>query len=116
MASITYDIVEHNGGFAYRVGDVFSETFATHHAAREAADAATQRQQLAGDDEQIQYQDADGNWKEEFSPGDEHPEAEVHDELPEDLEARDPSGRVLQEGELPDPDRAPLGNIVRRQS
>ncbi|WP_342017866.1 hypothetical protein [Devosia soli] len=116
MAGITYDVVEHNGGFAYRVGDVFSETFATHQAAREAAESAADRQRLAGEDEQIQYQDAEGNWQEEFSRGDDHPQAEVIDELPQDLEARDPNGRVLEEGELPDPDRAPLGDLVRRAS
>ena len=37
MAHVTYDIVEHDGGFAYKVGDVFSETFPTHQAAHKAA-------------------------------------------------------------------------------
>ncbi len=27
MSEVTYRIVEHDGGFAYKVGDVFSETF-----------------------------------------------------------------------------------------
>ena len=34
MAKITYEVVEHDGGWAYRVGDVFSEAFPSHDAAR----------------------------------------------------------------------------------
>jgi hypothetical protein len=30
MTKITYEIVEHDGGWAYRVDGVFSETFPTH--------------------------------------------------------------------------------------
>ena len=37
MAHITYRIVEHDGGWAYKLGDVFSETFPTHAAAVKAA-------------------------------------------------------------------------------
>ena len=114
MATITYEIVEHDGGFAYRLGDVYSETFATHQAAREAAESAAERQQLSGEDEQILYQDAEGQWHEERAKGDQRPEAAVEDHLPEDLEARDRKGRILTEGELPNPDRAPFGNIASR--
>ena len=114
MAKITYAVVEHDGGFAYRVGDVYSETFATHQAAHEAAESAAARQQLGGEDTQIQYQDADGNWREERAKGDQPPQAEVEDDLPADLEARDSKGRILSEDELPNPDRAPAGDIVSR--
>jgi hypothetical protein len=34
MSKITYEIVEHDGGWAYRVGAVFSETFPSHDLAR----------------------------------------------------------------------------------
>lgn len=84
MAQVTYEIVEHDGGFAYRVGDVFSETFATHDEAHAAAESAAQRQQLSGEDEQILYQEADGSWKEEFASGEARPEAVVEDELEDD--------------------------------
>jgi hypothetical protein len=50
MGHVTYDIVEHDGGYAYKVGDVFSETFPTHQAAHEAAEAAARRQQIGGRD------------------------------------------------------------------
>ncbi|SFV34753.1 hypothetical protein SAMN05216456_1983 [Devosia crocina] len=108
MTEVNYEIVEHNGGFAYRVGDVFSETFATHQDARDAAQKAAQRQQLSGEDEMIQYQDSEGNWHEEIASGEERPEAEVTDELPETLEARDKNGEIIDERSVPDLDRAPI--------
>ena len=37
MTDITYRIVEHDGGWAYKLGDVFSETFPDHDAAMRAA-------------------------------------------------------------------------------
>lgn len=81
MAHVTYDIVEHDGGFAYKVGDVFSETFPTHQAAHDAAAAAAERQQLGGTTEAIQYQDRDGKWHEELAEGGDRPETGVEDDL-----------------------------------
>ena len=81
MAHVTYDIVEHDGGFAYKVGAVFSETFATHAQAHAAAAAAAERQQLGGTTEAIQYQDRDGNWHEELAEGGDRPETDVEDDL-----------------------------------
>ena len=40
MSEVTYEIVEHDGGWAYKVGGVFSEPFPTHAAALKAAQAA----------------------------------------------------------------------------
>ena len=40
MTKITYEIVEHDGGWAYRANGVFSETFSSHDAARKAAERA----------------------------------------------------------------------------
>ncbi len=40
MAHVTYEIVQHDGGWAYRVDGVYSETFPTHDAARFAASRA----------------------------------------------------------------------------
>lgn len=111
MTEVRYEIVEHNGGFAYRVGDVFSETFATHQGAHEAAERAAQRQQLSGNDEIIQYQDADGEWHQELASGDQRPEAEVTDDLPETFEARDENGEVVDEADIPNLDMAPI-NLV----
>lgn len=81
MAHVTYDIVEHDGGFAYKVGDVFSETFPTHQAAHDAAVAAAHRQQVGGRDEAIQYQDSKGTWHEEQADGGDRPDTDVEDDL-----------------------------------
>lgn len=79
MTRLVYEVVEHDGGWAYKLGDVFSETFRTHDAARAAADRAAAEQQLGGDDEAIEYQDRDGVWHEEQASGGDRPEVEVKD-------------------------------------
>ena len=48
MSHVTYTVVEHDGGWAYKVGDVFSETFPTHEAAHAAAARAAQEQRAPG--------------------------------------------------------------------
>jgi hypothetical protein len=82
MARIVYEIVEHDGGWAYKLGNVFSETFRTHEDAMNAAKAAAAEQQLAGATEGISYQDASGRWHEEVAEGGDRPEAEVEDIAP----------------------------------
>jgi len=77
MARITYEIVEHDGGWAYKVGTVFSETFATHEEAREAAEIAASEQTAPGTDETIEYEDEKGVWHEERSQGQDRPETDV---------------------------------------
>ena len=81
MTRITYDIVEHDGGFAYKVGDVFSETFPSHQAAREAAARAALRQQVSGTSAGIEYETGDGVWHQEVANGEDRPEAVVQDRL-----------------------------------
>ncbi|PSJ64236.1 DUF2188 domain-containing protein [Pseudaminobacter soli (ex Li et al. 2025)] len=77
MTKVTYQIVEHDGGWAYKLGDVYSETYSSRQAAIEAAKAAASEQQLAGRTEGITYQDADGHWHEEVSLGSDRPQADV---------------------------------------
>ena len=48
MTKIVYRIVEHDGGWAYQVDGVFSETFPSHDAARSAAQRAAAEQHLPG--------------------------------------------------------------------
>lgn len=79
MTHVVYEIVEHNGGWAYKVGDVFSETFATHDEARQAAQNAAAEQQIAGSTEGIEYQSSDGSWHREVASGSDRPETEVKD-------------------------------------
>lgn len=38
MTKIVYEVVEHDGGWAYQVNGVFSETFSSHDLARSAAE------------------------------------------------------------------------------
>ncbi len=80
MTKITYEIVQHAGGWAYKLGDVFSETFASHQDALDAAQRVAAEQQTPGDSEAIEYEDEKGRWHEEQSPGDDRPEVDVVDE------------------------------------
>lgn len=79
MSQVTYVIVEHDGGWAYKVGDVFSETFRTHDLAAAAAKRAADIQRVPGRTEVIQYEDAKGEWHEETAPGDDRPQTEIID-------------------------------------
>jgi hypothetical protein len=77
MAHVTYHIVEHDGGWAYKLGDVFSETFRTRDAAIQAARNAAMEQQIPGQTSGIRYEDGSGKWHEEIAEGDDRPEADV---------------------------------------
>ena len=77
MTQITYEVVEHDGGWAYKLGDVFSEAFPSHDAARAAADAVATEQRIPGETEAIRYQDADGRWHEETATGSDRPDTAV---------------------------------------
>ncbi|MBS7541843.1 DUF2188 domain-containing protein [Ancylobacter oerskovii] len=79
MSHIRYEIVEHDGGWAYKLGDVFSETHATHEGALRAAREAAARQSLAGETRPILYQDAAGVWHQETADGSDRPEADIDD-------------------------------------
>jgi hypothetical protein len=80
MSKVTYQIVEHDGGFAYKVGDVFSEPFPTHAEALAAAQRAAAEQKVPGEAEAIEYEDEKGKWHQELDPGDDRPSTEVVDE------------------------------------
>lgn len=77
MANIIYEVVEHDGGWAYKVGDVFSETYPSHSAALQAAKAAAAEQQQPGTTEGISYQDSQGGWHDEVARGDDRPATDV---------------------------------------
>lgn len=80
MPSVTYRIVEHDGGFAYKLGDVFSEPFRSHAAALSAARRVALEQQVGGRDAEISWQDAEGRWHEEHVDGGDRPDAQVIDD------------------------------------
>ena len=79
MTQITYEIVEHDGGWAYRVGETFSETFPTHAAALSAAKAAAEAQEQPGETEGVVYEDRNAVWHAEIAPGDDRPTTQVQD-------------------------------------
>jgi len=79
MAKITYEIVEHDGGWAYRVDGVYSETFPSRALAHQAAERAAREQVVSGESAGITYEDKDGRWHSEVSAGNDRPETAVKD-------------------------------------
>jgi hypothetical protein len=77
MPHVTYQIVEHDGGWAYKVGDGFSESFTSKELARAAALKAAREQQTPGDDETIEFEDSSGKWHDENAKGSDRPDTEV---------------------------------------
>jgi hypothetical protein len=79
MTIVHYEIVEHDGGWAYRADGTYSETFASREAAVAAAKRAAGEQRISGEETGIDYEDKAGVWHEELSEGDDRPETEVDD-------------------------------------
>jgi hypothetical protein len=79
MATIHYKIVQHDGGWAYKLGDVFSESFRTHDQALSAARRAAREQERPDETRAILWEDANGKWHEELARGNDRPETEVDD-------------------------------------
>ena len=79
MTLIHYKVVQHDGGWAYKVDDVFSEAFPTHAAALAAAKAAAAEQRVPGQSETIEWEDANGRWHTETASGRDRPDTDVKD-------------------------------------
>ena len=77
MSQVTYRIVEHDGGWAYKLGDSFSETFPSHDTARAAAVRASREQRAPDETAFIEYADASGEWITERADGHDRPETSV---------------------------------------
>ncbi len=77
MQKVIYEIVQHDGGWAYRMDETFSETFPTHDSARRAAERAAREQSAAGETTEISYENKTGHWHDERAAGDDRPEVEV---------------------------------------
>ena len=77
MTEVHYQVVEHDGGWAYKLADAFSETFPSHDEALEAAKRAAAEQELPGQTEAIEYQDDKGRWHTEVAEGTDRPETDV---------------------------------------
>lgn len=77
MATIHYRIVQHDGGWAYKLDNVFSETFRTREEALRAAHRAAREQERPDETRAILWEDAEGKWHEELARGNDRPEAQV---------------------------------------
>ena len=77
MNKVTYEIVEHDGGWAYRVNGVFSEPFPSHDLARQAAERAAAEHRVPGDTTDISYEDESGHWHDELAAGRDRPNTDV---------------------------------------
>ncbi len=77
MSEVTYEIVEHDGGWAYKLDGVFSETFPTHAAALSAAEKVAREQRTPGRTEVIEYEDQKGKWHTETAQGGDRPVTQV---------------------------------------
>jgi Uncharacterized protein conserved in bacteria (DUF2188) len=79
MSEVTYEIVEHDGGWAYKVDGVFSEPFPTHAAALAAAQRAASEQTVPGNTEEIEFEDSKGKWHTETARGSDRPSTVIRD-------------------------------------
>ncbi len=78
MPKVIYRIVEHDGGWAYEVDGVFSETFPSRELARKAADQAAKEQEgLPGETTDILYEDEEVRWRLEESRGVDRPQTDI---------------------------------------
>lgn len=79
MVDVIYRIVQHADGWAYKLGETFSETFPTRDAAKAAAHRVAAEQHVAGETRGISWEDENGQWHEEVSDGADRPDARVAD-------------------------------------
>jgi hypothetical protein len=79
MSEVTDEIVEHDGGWAYKVDGVFSETYPTHAEALKAAQRAAAEQEVPGETEVIEFEDEKGKWHTETARGSDRPQTEIKD-------------------------------------
>lgn len=77
---ITYHIIKHDGGWAFKLGDTISETFPSHDAAKNAARRVAIEQQRPGEEAGISWEDDHGRWHDEVVEGSDRPEVEIEDD------------------------------------
>ena len=77
MTEVTYRIVQHDGGWAYKLGGTFSETYPDHDSARSAAARAASEQRVSDHTAYIEYENAHGVWITERADGSDRPQTQV---------------------------------------
>jgi Uncharacterized protein conserved in bacteria (DUF2188) len=80
MSSVTYRIVQHDGGWAYRAQGTYSETFPTHERARAAANRAIAEQRVPDSNAIIEWEDENGKWHQEQVSGSDRPMTALEDD------------------------------------
>ncbi len=76
MSEVHYHIVEHDGGWTFKVGDVFGATYRTRADAEAAASRAAREQRVPSEPAEIEWEDDKGRWHVEHSDG-EPPQTDV---------------------------------------
>lgn len=79
MTKIVYEIIKHDGGWAFKLGDTISQSFLTHDAAYNAAKRVAIEQMRPGETVGISWEDERGRWHDEVEPGDDRPEVDIKD-------------------------------------
>lgn len=79
MTKIVYEIIQHDGGWAFKLGDTISQSFLTHDAAYNAAKRVAFEQARPGETVGISWEDERGRWHDELSSGDDRPEVDIVD-------------------------------------
>ena len=77
MTAVVYRIVEHDGGWAYRLGETYSETFPNAGAARAAAVRASREQRVSDATAWIEFETSAGEWVTERADGHDRPDTRV---------------------------------------
>jgi hypothetical protein len=77
MSQVIYKVVRHDGGWAYKANETFSEPFPTREAARKAARLAASEQSVPGETVKISYEDEKGRWHSEVDGGSDRPSTRV---------------------------------------
>jgi hypothetical protein len=80
MTKIVYEIIQHDGGWAFKLGDSISDTFRSHDAAYAAAKRVALEQMRPGQTVGISWEDSKGHWHDEISSGDDRPDVDIADE------------------------------------
>ncbi len=79
MTKVHYRVAQHDGGWAYKLGDVFSEPFPDRKTALAAAHRVAREQHVPGETVTIEYQTEAGERVTELAKGADRPDADVVD-------------------------------------
>ncbi len=79
MTKIVYEIIPHDGGWAFKLDGTISHSYLTHDAAYDAAKRVAMEQRRPGETVGISWEDERGRWHDELSSGDDRPEVDIVD-------------------------------------